>query len=1335
MIKILKKTTCLLLAAVLLLIFISGCSDTSSREYLIGELPFTSYRDIPGITEDEINAIKALREQYASFGYAMMPYTEAFLNEHGEIGGFSVHVTEWLTKLFDIPFVPYLVTWQELTEGLDNGEIDFSGVLLLTEERRQTYFMTDAIARRTVKHLRLPNSEPLSEIASTRPVRYAFLSGGILSEVVSSLLYGEFEYVIVDEYIDAYELLLSGEIDSVIALCATEAIYDDFGGVVTSDISPLLYFPVAITASREELEPVISVIQKAIKNGATHHLSRLYEQGHQDYLRHKFHLHLTDEEKAYINTNRVIPIAAESDNYPVCFYNTRYEQWQGVSIDVLRQVENLTGLEFVPAHDPHTQWYQLLGMLESGEVYMVTELLQTPVREGLFLWPDSSIIVDRSALITVRDFPNVIIHDVLSLKVGVVKGSAHYEWFRLWFPDHDNTEEYGNFIGAFEGLANGEVDMVMASNNILLHLTHFQEQHGYRANIIFSNHLESTFGINKDQTILHSIINKAFEMIETEVISDQWVRRTYDYHLVLTQTQRAWTIGTAITLGAILVALTITFTIIHVKNSKKREIIAKQSESLAAMNVRIDAIIQNLPGMAYQCMANAPDYTLTFVSNGSVELLGYTPDEMVGGSNKFMAMIHPEDISGVEKQAAETLDHGLVYENNYRIILPNGSVKWVLERAHVTEYESDGTSNMIEGYVFDITERRQLEIAEFANQAKSAFLANMSHEIRTPMNAVLSITEIMIQDETIPDEIMNGLGMIYSSGNLLLGIINDILDFSKLEAGKMEIHPIEYEIASLIYDSIQLNMIRVDENPIEFIVQIDENLPAKMIGDELRIKQILSNLLSNAFKYTEAGVVTLSVSFEEDKSASQDHEGIILIINVQDTGYGMTEEQVDKLFDEYTRFEQDFTRTIEGTGLGLAISKYLTTLMDGEILVNSEYGIGSSFTLRLPQKKVNTDVLGSELVKQLAQFRDLSSLLNKNSIQLIRDPMPYGSVLIVDDVESNLYVARTLMKPYKLEIETVTSGFEAIEKISGGMVYDIIFMDHMMPKMNGMEATRRLRDLGYTKPIVALTANALVGQAEIYLQNGFDAFISKPIDMRQLNSVLNKLVRDMQPKDVIQNARKQMTKKHIEDAKTIEPALKQILNDVISKEITGLDIIKGMNRYNNDVKAYLQILRLYSAGTRSALDKIAIIDEDDLTDYTVIVHGIKGSSLDIYAEAVGEKAAMLEEAGKSGDIGYITDHNPVFLNQARVLISSIDDLILSVDRKIVKPKKDILDYEALKRLVAACETYNLSEVSAIMDEIEAYQYESEGEFVQWLRDLVDVMDYSQIVKKLSDIEP
>ena len=826
--------------------------------------------------------------------------------------------------------------------------------------------------------------------------------------------------------------------------------------------------------------------------------------------------------------------------------------------------------------------------------------------------------------------------------------------------------------------------------------------------------------------------------------------------------------------------------------------------------------------------------------------------------------------------------------------------------------------------------QRELEsaanIAKAANESKSMFLANMSHEIRTPMNAIIGITDVLLQnDKKLSDEIVMGLSKINSASEMLLNLINDILDFSKIEAGKLDILPSIYKVANLINDSIQLYLSRFEEKAIKFNLDISNDTPAKLIGDELRIKQILNNLLSNAYKYTDTGTVTMTASYE----AEPDKESITLILSVQDTGYGMSKEQLDQLFDEYTRFDETANRSIEGTGLGFPIMRRLVQLMDGDVTVESEPGKGTTVTIRMPQGRVDANVLGEEAAEELRQFRHISKN-QRESGELVREPMPYGRVLVVDDTDTNLFVAVRFMEPYKLTIDTVVNGLEAVQRIESGHEYDVIFMDHMMPVMDGMEATKRLREFGYTRPIVACTANALTGQAEIFLENGFDEFISKPIDIRQLDAMLNKLIRDKQPPEVRENALQQMNKEgnnavefdiQLRDDPELINSFKQdvrralgILDEILEKTgwtddeshmqryitavhgvksilacfgeqklsdialslevggrerdtnlikndtpgfiialrdvlqgledetenksggsdddidklkeafftitefcedydrkgvldiiagiggcsaatsavldkikefvqhsdfdeageaaaeyldklgqgdgssvlhadrtedrteepspcptiplaervIEGLDIRKGLSRYKGDEEIYLRAMRSYSASTLSTLDELHEVDESTMTDYKIRVHGIKGASYDMNALQLGKKAEVLENAADNGDLEFIFENNPGFLDYAYKFVGEINDLIAAIDAENPKESKDKPDNVLLTKLIVACENYSMDDVDAIMSELEKYQYESDGDLIANLRRCVDLMQFPKIIKILSE---
>jgi len=578
----------------------------------------------------------------------------------------------------------------------------------------------------------------------------------------------------------------------------------------------------------------------------------------------------------------------------------------------------------------------------------------------------------------------------------------------------------------------------------------------------------------------------------------------------------------------------------------------------------------------------------------------------------------------------------------------------------------------------DITELiAAKEAAEMSNRSKGFFLAQMSHEIRTPMNAILGISEIQLLDKNLSANAEEGYKKIYESGNLLLHIINDILDFSKIDAGKLEIVCERYDVPSLINDAVQLNRLRFEGKNITFKINLDEDTPHELVGDELRIKQIMFNLLSNAFKYTDEGEVELLVYSEDHKNK----ETAVLVLCVKDTGQGMTQDQVSRIFEEYTRFNMNTNRGISGTGLGMSITKRLIDMMKGEIKVESRAGEGSVFTVRLPQVRCGDTVCGEEVAKSMREFSFKNSNLQKKT-QIIHEHMPYGRVLVVDDVESNLLVAKGLLMPYGLNIETVKSGFEAIEKITENKDYDIVFMDHMMPKMDGLKTTRILRELGYTQPIVALTANAVIGQEEMFLANGFDSFISKPIDSRELNYILIELIRN-----------KKLKKNPI----TTES--NQASTEMAAAAITDI---------KNALSVLQDILPKIKAGSA---------ENSDMELFTTTVHGMKSALANIDKKQMSNQALELEKASRNREMDTIISNTPVFMDDLYSLLNIMEQSIKTENNDIsnddlvlfrgklgeIKQAYAALDVKGAKAVLNELKEKNwTSDINKIISEISVY---------------------------------
>ncbi|MCL1836133.1 MAG: ATP-binding protein [Treponema sp.] len=613
-----------------------------------------------------------------------------------------------------------------------------------------------------------------------------------------------------------------------------------------------------------------------------------------------------------------------------------------------------------------------------------------------------------------------------------------------------------------------------------------------------------------------------------------------------------------------------------------------------------------------------------------------------------------------------------------------------------------------------------------ASEAKSTFLARMSHEMRTPLNAIIGLSDLSLEGETLSEDDYINLERIYSAGETLLSLVNDILDISKIEAGKFELIPIEYDIPSLLNDTITQNIIRKGEKPIRFILDIDKNLPARLYGDDLRVRQIFNNLLSNAFKYTREGTVEMSIGCVKTGDA------VWLTAAVKDTGIGIKSGNIGRLFENFVQLDTTSHRTIEGTGLGLSITKKMVEMMDGSISVESEFGKGSTFRVRLKQGFVSNAVIGEEVAESLKNFNYSDQRRRKYS-RMSRVRMPYAKVLVVDDVTTNLDVARGMMKPYGMQVDCVTSGQEAITLIRAQDVqYSAIFMDHMMPEMDGIEATRIIREeigteYAKTIPVIALTANAIVGNEQMFLEKGFQAFLSKPINVKRLDAALNEWVRDKEKEKLLDEWQIHPASERRARVDRRSKIDRRIFDDISQL----IDMEKGIERFG-DEESFYSILRSFAVNTRPLLEVIKRASRESMHEYAITVHGIKSSSRGICVEAVGSLAEALEKAAKEGNYDYIEANNAVFVEAVERLIDILNDMLAEVASAASRPTKDMPDGELLKKLAVACEAFKMDDVDAAMEEIERFEYEAGKGLVAWLRENVELMNFSEIVARLSN---
>ena len=600
-----------------------------------------------------------------------------------------------------------------------------------------------------------------------------------------------------------------------------------------------------------------------------------------------------------------------------------------------------------------------------------------------------------------------------------------------------------------------------------------------------------------------------------------------------------------------------------------------------------------------------------------------------------------------------------------------------------------------------------------ANEAKSDFLAKMSHEMRTPLNAVLGLAEFTLTEGGLNRATETNLEQIYNAGSTLLSIVNDILDIAKVESGKFVLIPSTYDVPSLINDTIAQNILRAESKPIEFILDIDANMLAQLYGDELRVKQILNNLLSNAFKYTEEGTVTLKIS------CTRENDTVWVTLKVSDTGIGMTPENLAVLFSDFEQFNIGPNRKVEGTGLGLPITKRMIELMDGHISVESEYGKGSVFAAVIAQKFIDSSVIGNEMADTLKTFRYSDNKRNKNS-RINRIKMPYARVLIVDDNVTNLNVTKGFLQPYGMKVDCVTSGQKAIDIIRDEKYkYNAVFMDHMMPGMDGIEATRIIREeigTDYAKniPVIAFTANAISGNEKMFLNKGFQAFVPKPIDIYRLDEVVRHWVRD-KSKEKYKYAEEQMPE---------EVELKI--------GIPGINKIKTIALFGGETELFFSALRSFAENTPPLLDKLKCVTKETINEYAIFVHGFKGSCASIGAEFLREKALHLEMSANEGNISEVFAKNDDLLKDAKILIENINTVLKEYAAGLDKPMLPDPDPALLERLRQCCENYDINGADDVLGKLDAASYKNGESLIAWVRERVIMSEFNEAAAGIAE---
>jgi signal transduction histidine kinase/CheY-like chemotaxis protein len=965
--------------------------------------------------------------------------------------------------------------------------------------------MSGAIASRPLKYFRLIGSRPFPDISRERQLRFGFIEGTATAHTVyAELGYGAFDAVILRDVSLVYYALKNGEIDAFFYTGTVAANFVEYGDMIASYFFPLTYRPVSLTTQNTALRPVITIVDRILENGGMRYLTELYNRGEQEYMRHKLFMLLTGEERSYLRSRPDIAVAAEYDNYPVSFFCLYSNEWQGIAIDVLREVELLTGLSFNIINRPRTEWPVLLEMLKDGEVSVITELIRTDERARYFLWPENAVFTDYPSLLSKMELRNLRVNEVSFLRVGLVEEHGQGAMFRRWFPGHMNTVSYANTRAAFRALEHGEIDLFMSSQSRLLMHTHFFEQVGYKANIVFDFPFESTFGFSRDEDILCSIVDKALYLVDTKKIADRWMYRTFDFRSKLLDAQRPWLVGTTMLLLCVLALLAVLFA-----RSRRS---GKRLESM------------------------------------------------------------------------------------------------VLERT--TELDK---------YHREL--KTALETAKSANNSKSAFLANMSHEIRTPMNSIVGFSELALDDK-IPFKTKDYLNKILDNANGLLRIINDILDISKVESGKMELEKIPFDLNQLYNACHSIILPKAIEKSIELQISTGSPKGKKPLGDPTRLRQILVNLLSNAVKFTNVGTVRLQTAVK-----ITDEDKVTVLFEIQDSGIGMTSEQVDKIFDSFMQAETGTTRKYGGTGLGLTISKNLVELMGGRLFVESRPGAGSKFSFELTFDVL--DVSDADLIEKIL-FDDIQKPFFEDEVLLCEDNAMNQQVICEHLARVGLvtYVAEN----GKVGVDMVKSRMEESQsKPDGRKQFALVFMDIHMPVMGGIEAAQKILELKTGVPIIALTANVMSSDRDVYEASGITDCVGKPFTSQELWRCLLKYLKPV--------------KREI-NASHVETELQSIIDMEFQKKLLALFVKTNLEKFREIINA---------------------LEDGDINLAHRLVHTLKSNAAQIGKTTLQQAAAEVENGLKDGKNNVTAQQMALLEKELNEVLAELEILLASSDSAGFKP--------------------------------------------------------------------